>query len=82
MSIAIEQTIHALQVILQGVLVGTTLAHLQLFWSMLNGSFLNSRGTIFPAMKASGFNDDEIRHGGAAMRYGIWRIDDLLNKRY
>lgn len=78
MSIAIEQTIQALQVVLQGVPVGTNLALLQLLWSMLNGSFLGSRGAIFPAMKASGFDDDEIRRGWAAMRYGIWRIDDLL----
>jgi hypothetical protein len=78
MSIAIKQTIQALQVVLQGVPVGTNLALLQLLWSMLNGSFLSSRGAIFPAMKASGFDDDEIRRGWAAMRYGIWRIDDLL----
>ena len=63
MSIAIEQTIQALQVILQGVPVGTNLALLQLLWSMVNGSFLTSRGAIFPAMKASGFSEEEIRRG-------------------
>ena len=78
MSIAIEQTIQALQVVLQGVPAGTNLALLQLIWSMLNGSFLISRGAIFPAMKASGFDENEIRRGWAAMRYGIWRIDELL----
>ena len=78
MSIAIEQTIQALQAVLQEVPVGTNLALLQLLWSMLNGSFLISRGAIFPAMKASGFNEPEIRRGWAAMRYGIWRIDDLI----
>lgn len=78
MSIAIKQTIQALQVVLQEVPAGTNLALLQLLWSMLNGSFLKSRGAIFPAMKMSGFDDDEIRRGWAAMRYGIWRIDDLL----
>lgn len=78
MSIAIEQTIQALQVVLQEVPVGTNLALLQLLWSMLNGSFLISRGAIFPAMKASGFDNEEIRRSWAAMRYGIWRIDDLI----
>jgi hypothetical protein len=78
MSIAIEQTIHVLQVVLQGVPVGTNLALLQLLWSMVNGSFLASRGAIFPAMKASGFTPEEIRRGWAAMRSGIWRIDELL----
>ena len=78
MLIAIEQTIQALQAVLQEVPAGTNLALLQLLWSMLNGSFLISRGAIFPAMKASGFDDNEIRRGWAAMRYGIWRIDDLI----
>jgi hypothetical protein len=78
MSIAIEQTIQALQVVLQGVPVGTNLALLQLLWSMVNGSFLASRGAIFPAMEASGFTEEEIRRGWAAMRGGVWRIDELL----
>jgi len=78
MSIAIEQTIQALQVVLQGVPAGTNLALLQLLWSMLNGSFLRSRGAIFPAMKVSGFDEEEIRRGWTAMRYGVWRIDELL----
>lgn len=78
MSIAIEQTIQALQVVLQGVPVGTNLALLQLLWSMLNGSFLTSRGAIFSGMQASGFGEGEIRRGWAGMRYGIWRIEDLL----
>ena len=78
MSIAIEQTIQALQVVLQGVPVGTNLALLQLLWSMVNGSFLTSRGAIFPAMKASGFTKEEIRRGWAGMRGGIWRIDEML----
>ena len=56
MSIAIEQTIQALQVVLQEIPAGTNLALLQLLWSMLNGSFLKSRGAIFPAMKMSGFD--------------------------
>jgi hypothetical protein len=79
MSIAIEQTIQALQVVLQGVPVGTNLGLLQLLWSMVNGSFLTSRGAIFPAMKASGFTEEEIRRGWAAMRHGVWRIDEMLS---
>ena len=74
MSIAIEQTIQALQVVLQGVPAGTNLALLQLIW---NAQWLVSNN-IFPAMKASGFDENEIRRGWAAMRYGIWRIDELL----
>lgn len=78
MSIAIEQTIQVLQVVLQTVPVGTNLALLHLLWSILNGSFLPSRGAIFPGLKLSGFTADESRRSWTAMRHGVWRIDDLL----
>jgi len=79
MSIAIEQTIHVLQIVLQTVPVGTNLALLQLLWSILNGSFLPSRGAIFPGLQLSGFDEEESRRSWSAMRYGIWRSDDLLS---
>jgi hypothetical protein len=79
MSIAIEQTIQALQIVLQPVPIGTNLALLHLLWSILNGSFLPSRGAIFPGLKLSGFAADESRRSWTAMRHGMWRIDDLLS---
>ena len=79
MSIAIEGTIQVLQVVLQTVPIGTNLALLQLLWSILNGSFLPSRGAIFPGLQLSGFTKDESRRSWAAMRHGVWRIDDLLS---
>lgn len=78
MSIAIAQTIQVLQVVLQTVPVGTNLALLHLLWSILTGSFLPSRGAIFPGLKLSGFTADESRRSWTAMRHGVWRIDDLL----
>ena len=79
MSIAIGQTIQVLQLILQTVPIGTNLALLHLLWSILNGSFLPSRGAIFPGLQLSGFTADESRRSWTAMRYGVWRIDDLLS---
>lgn len=78
MSIAITQTIQALQMVLQGVPVGTNLALLHLLWSILNGSFLRSRGAIFPSLQFSNFSPEESRRSWAAMRYGVWRIEELL----
>jgi hypothetical protein len=78
MSIATEQTIQVLQVVLQTVPMGTNLALLQLLWSILNGSFLSSRGALFPALKLAGFAADESRRSWTALRYGVWRIGDLL----
>lgn len=79
MSIAIEQTIHVLQIVLQMVPVGTNLALLHLLWSMLNGSFLASRGAIFPALNANSFTKEEIRRSWTALRHGQWHIDELIS---
>ena len=57
MSIAITHTIHVLQILVQTVPMGTNLALLQLMWTILNGSFLQSRGAILPALKANGLID-------------------------
>lgn len=78
MPIAVEHTIQTVQAIVKDVPIGTNLALLHLMWSMLNGSFLNSRGAIFSALKVSGFDDEETARSWAAMRYGVWRLDELL----
>jgi hypothetical protein len=78
MSIAITQTIQVVQVVLQTVPLGTNLALLQLLWSIVNGSFLPSRGGIFPGLQLSGFSQEESRRSWTALRHGVWRIDDLL----
>lgn len=79
MPTAIEQTIQVLQIIVQSVPVGTNLALIHLMWSILNGSFLGSRGAIFPALQENGFSPEEIRRSWQAMRYGAWNIDNLLH---
>ncbi len=78
MPTAIEQTLQALQFIVQSVPVGTNLALIHLMWTILNGSFLGSRGAIFPALQESGFSPEESRRSWQAMRYGSWCIEDLL----
>lgn len=78
MSIAITHTIHVLQIIVQIVPMGTNLALLQLMGMILNGSFLQSRGAIFPALKANGFTAEKSRRIWSAFRHGVWRIHDCL----
>ncbi len=80
MSIAISQTIHVLQMIVQTVPMGTNLALLQLMWTILNGSFLQSRGAIFPALKANGFTPKESRRIWRAFRHGVWRINECTDQ--
>ena len=50
-----------------------------MMWAMLNGSFLASRGAIFPALALSGFSPEEIRRSWAAFRYGQWSVTRLLS---
>ena len=80
MSIAITQTIHVLQVIVQSVPMGTNLALLQLMWTILNGSFLQSRGAIFPALKANGFTPTQSHRIWGAFRHGVWRINECIDQ--
>jgi hypothetical protein len=78
MLIAIEYTIQALQAVVQGLPVGTNFALLQLMWVMLQGKLLVSRGGIFPALIAGGFSWPVARRCWAAMRYGAWESEDLI----
>lgn len=80
MSIAITYTIHVLQMIVQTVPMGTNLALLQLMWTILNGSFLQSRGAIFPALKANSFTPEESRRIWSAFRHGVWLINPFIDQ--
>lgn len=79
MPIAIETTLQVLEVVVQSLPLGTNLALLHLMWGILNGSFLSSRGAIFPALLSNGFSEQQIRRSWQAMRYGAWSIDNLLH---
>ena len=80
MSIAITQTIHVLQIIVQTVPMGTNLALLQMMWTILNGSFLQSRGAIFPALQANGFTPEESYRIWGAFRHGVWRSNEFIKQ--
>lgn len=80
MLITITHTIHVLQIIVQTVPIGTNLALLQLMWTILNGSFLQSRGAIFPALKANGFTPEESRRIWRAFRHGVWNINECITQ--
>lgn len=66
MSTAFVKTIHVLEQVVKGLPVGTNLALLHLLWTIITGSFLSSRGAIFPALQSCGFS--------AAESYRPWSI--------
>src|SRR3954471_6239781 len=78
MLIAAEATVQAMVVLVQTVPLGTNVGLLRILWVMVNGSFLRSRGAIFSALHLSGFDAQEIRRSWAALRYGEWEVNELL----
>ncbi len=45
---------------------------------LVSGALHDSRGAMFPALKSIGLSDEEVRRAWAAMRYGSWQIETLL----
>ena len=46
---------------------------------LISGALHNSRGALFPALKSIGLTDEEVRRTWAAMRYGVWQTETLLD---
>jgi len=67
-----------LGVILTEVPVGTNLALFWLLWALISGRFLLSRGAVFPALADLGLPADAVRRSGAALTYGCWTVQALL----
>ena len=51
---------------------------------LISGALHDSRGALFPALKSIGLKDEEVRRAWAAMRYGAWQTETLLEtwKKY
>ena len=58
--------------VVQRVPVGTTLGLLPLFWMLLSGRFLLSRGAVIPGLAALGLAEEAVRRAWAALAYGQW----------
>ena len=64
--------------ILAGVPIRTNLGLLQLFFALLSGRFLPSRGALFPALADTGLSEEAVRRSSAALRDGKWNLAQLL----
>jgi hypothetical protein len=58
--------------------VGTNLGLYQIFFALLSGRFLGSRGALIPALADTGLEDSAVRRSVAALAYGRWNIQTLL----
>src|SRR5919197_1323327 len=68
--------------ILADVPVGTNLGLFWLLWALISGRFLLSRGAVFPALADGGLPADAVRRSGAALAYGRWAIQTLVQAWY
>lgn len=73
-----NHTIAILNELLVGLPVGTNLALLHVFWALLSGQLLPSRGALFPALKAIGLEDKAVRRAWTAISSGVWQIAQLI----
>ena len=67
-----------LSAILAEVPVGTNLGLFWLLWALISGRFLLSRGAVFPALADGGLPAEAVRRSGAALAYGRWTIQTLV----
>lgn len=80
MNTASKRTLHLLEQIVKSVPIGTNLALLQLIWAMISGTFLPARGAVHTALSLSGFTNREIRRSWTALRHGVWRVEELIDR--
>ena len=60
--------------------IGTNLGLLHLFWMLLCGKLLLSRGALFPGLSAMGLSDGAVRRAWAALGRGSWTSHRLVNQ--
>lgn len=78
METAVKEIVQAIVYILQIVPIGTNIGLAYLLWVMVKGSFLKSRGAIHSGLWMNGLSEEEVRRSWSAMRYGKWKINELL----
>ncbi len=78
MSATVYRISTMLSSVLRDVPVGTNLALFHLFWTLLSGRLLASRGAIIPALADTGLPTPAVRRAWAALATGHWESDALL----
>lgn len=80
MSATVYRITAMLSSLLRDVPVGTNLGLFYLFWTLLSGRLLASRGAVIPALADTGLPEPAVRRAWAALAYGDWAINPLLTR--
>jgi hypothetical protein len=75
-----NHTISILSELLVTLPIGTNLAMLHVFWALLSGQLLPSRGALFPALKAIGLENEAVRRAWIAIYKGVWQTTVLIKR--
>lgn len=75
---AVYRVLRLVSALVVDVPVGTNLGLLHVFWMVLCGKLLLTRGAIFPGLSAVGLSAGAVRRAWAALGQGSWTSDRLV----
>src|SRR6266550_3011180 len=77
-----QETVYRVMTLVSALVVdvpmGTNLGLLHLFWMLLSGQALLTRGAIIPGLSAVGLSDGAVRRAWAALGRGSWTSDRVV----
>jgi hypothetical protein len=77
---AVYRVLTLVSALVVDVPIGTNLGLLHLFWMVLCGKLLLSRGAIFPGLSAVGLSAGAVRRAWAALGHGSWTSHRLVKQ--
>jgi hypothetical protein len=77
---AVYRVLTLVSALVVDVPIGTNLGLLHVFWMVLCGKLLLSRGAIIPGLSAVGLSEGAIRRAWAALGRGSWTSDRLVKQ--
>jgi hypothetical protein len=75
---AVYRVLTLVSALVVDVPIGTNLGLLHLFWMLLGGQLLLSRGAIFPGLSAVGLSEGAVRRAWSALGRGSWTSHRLV----
>ena len=75
---AVYRVLTLVSALVVDVPIGTNLGLLHLFWMLLGGKLLLSRGAIFPGLSAVGLSEGAVRRAWIALGGGSWTSHRLV----